>query len=109
MNDLRILRDRQTAASTALDRLATDLSAHGSAAMCVITTTITTYPTAAVRFYACHPEIITGSELEGATPSFSADTATVVYALNIGTAIPANGTILVVHAAGGRWCFRYDG
>ncbi len=109
MNDLRILRNRQTAASTALDRSSVDPEQHGSAAMCCITTTVTTYPTTAGRFYACHPEVITGSESEGATPTFTADTATIVYAVNLGTSIPPVGTIIVVHAVGGRWCFRWDG
>jgi hypothetical protein len=109
MNDLRILRDRQAAASGALDRQAAAAEPYGSAAMCVITTTVTTYPTSAAEFYACNPELLTGSEDEGATPTFTADTATIVYALNLGTAIPPNGTKLVIHSAGGRWVFRYDG
>ncbi len=108
MNDLRILRDRLAVAQSSLDR-ADSNGAYGSAAMCVITTTVTTYPTTAARFYACNPELLTGSEAEGATPTFTADTATVVYALNLGTAIPPNGTKLVVHAVGGRWSFRFDG
>jgi hypothetical protein len=108
MNDLRILRDRQTTASDLLDRTGGQ-DPFGSAAMCVITTTVSSYPASAAEFYACNPELLTGSEAEGATPTFTADTATVVYALNLGTAIPPNGTKLVIHATGGRWCFRYDG
>ena len=108
MNDLRILRDRQTAASDLLDR-STGQDPYGSAAMCVVTTTVTAYPTSAPEFYACNPELLTSSEAEGATPTFTADTATVIYALNLGTAIPPNGTKLVIHAVGGRWAFRYDG
>lgn len=77
--------------------------------MIVTTTTVSSYPTSAGVFYGCNPDVITGSESEGATPTFTADTATVVYAVNLGTSIPPNGTKLVVHAAGGRWCFRYDG
>jgi hypothetical protein len=77
--------------------------------MCVITTTVSSYPASAAEFYACNPELLTGSETEGAVPAFTADSATVIYAINLGTAIPPNGTKLVVHAAGGRWCFRYDG
>lgn len=107
MNDLRILRDRQTAASIALDRNGGQ-DPYASAAMVVITTTVTTYPTSAAEFYACNPELLTGSEAEGATPTFTVDTATIVYALNLGTAIPPNGTYLVIHSVGGRWCFRYD-
>ncbi len=108
MNDLRVMRKRQLAAETALDRLGTAAD-YGSAALCCITTTVTSYPTSAAEFYACNPELITGSVAEGATPTFTPDTATVLYALNLGTAIPPNGTILVVHSAGGRWVFRFDG
>jgi hypothetical protein len=108
MNDLRVLRDRQTAASAALDRsVGTD--PYASAALCVITTTVTTYPTSAAEFYACFPELLTGSETEGAVPTFTPDTATTLYALNVGTAIPPSGTKLVIHGVGGRWVFRYDG
>lgn len=109
MNDLRILRDRQAAAEDALDRSAAAGDPFGSAALCAITTTVTTYPTTAATYYACNPELLSGAETEGAAATFAADTATVVYALNVGTAIPAAGTKLVIHSAGGRWTFRYDG
>jgi hypothetical protein len=75
----------------------------------VITTTVTTYPVAASAYYACNPELLTGPETEGAAATFTADTATIMYAFNVGTAIPPNGTKLVIHGAGGRFCFRYDG
>ena len=77
--------------------------------MCVITTTLTTYPTTAGVYYACNPELLSGAETEGATPTFTADTGTVVYVLNLGTQIPPNGTKLIIHSTGGRWVFRYDG
>ena len=109
MNDLRILRDRQAAAENALDRQAAAGDQFGSAAMCAITTTVTTYPTSATAFYACNPELLSGAETEGAAATFTTDTATVVYALNLGTAIPAPSTKIVIHSAGGRWTFRYDG
>src|SRR6202795_2199431 len=108
MSDLRVMRERQAAASAALDRSAGQ-DPYGSAAMCVITTTVHTYPVVAAEFYACHPELLTGPETEGGGAVFTADTGTVVYAVNVGTAIPPSGTKLVIHAAGGRWVFRYDG
>ena len=67
MNDLRIMRERQLAVSAALDRLDA-AEPYGSAALCVITTTVTSYPTTANVFYGCLPELITGSETEGARP-----------------------------------------
>jgi hypothetical protein len=108
-NDLRILRERQLVASDALDRAGASQDPYGSAAMCAITTTASSYPTAAGAFYACNPELLTGSVAEGATPTFTADTSTIEYAFNLGTAIPPVGTILVIHSVGGRWCFRFDG
>ncbi len=108
MNDLRVLRDRFAALSSALDRSTTDCDG-GNAAMCVVTATVTTYPTSAGSFYACHPELLTGPETEGATPTFTPDTATTIFALNVGSAIPPSGTKLVIHSVGGRWSFRFDG
>jgi hypothetical protein len=108
MNDLRVMRERQLATSSALDR-STGQDLYGSAALCVITTTVMTYPTSAAAFYACNPELLTGAETEGAAATFTADTATVVYAVNVGTAIPPSGTKIVIHAVGGRWVFRFDG
>ena len=107
MSDLRVMRERQQQASAALDRSAGQ-DPYGSAAMCVITTTVTTYPTVAAEFYACHPELLTGAETEGAAAVFTADGATVIYAVNLGTAVPPSGTKICIHAAGGRWVFRYD-
>jgi hypothetical protein len=109
VNDLRILRDRQTVAANGRERAARNGLHFGSAALCVVSTRVTTYPTTAATYYACNPELLGGSEAEGAAPTFARDGATVIYALNVGTAIPPEGTKLVIHATGGRWCFRYDG
>ena len=108
MNDLRVMRERQLIAAANADRSARR-DPYGSAAMCIITTTVTTYPTVAGAFYACNPELLTGAETEGAAATFTVDTNTVLFAVNVGTAIPPNGTKLVIHGAGGRYCFRYDG
>jgi hypothetical protein len=109
MNDLRVLRDRQTVAVDSMDRSTVDGQHFASAAQCVITTQVTTYPSTAGAYYACNPEQLSGPETEGATPTFTADTTAVLMALNVGSAVPPQGTKLVVHAAGGRWVFRYDG
>jgi hypothetical protein len=108
VNDLRVMRERQLEAGDALDRLP-DLDVYGSAAVCAITTTVTTYPTAAAEFFACNPELVTGTETEGGAATFTVDASTVIYGLNVGTAIPPNGTKVILHAIGGRWAFRYDG
>jgi hypothetical protein len=108
VSELRVIRERLLIASDALDR-SSDQDDFGSAALCVITTTVATYPTTAATFYGCNPEVITGTETEGGAATFTADTATVIYALNVGSAIPPSGTKLVCHAVGGRWIFRFDG
>jgi len=79
-----------------------------SAARLVITTTITTYPLAAAEFYACNPVEIDGSEIEGGAATYTADTAQVMYCLNLGTTIPPSGTRVIASAVGGRWTFRFD-
>jgi hypothetical protein len=109
MNDLRVMRERQLNVAAGLDRLSTVGGSYGSAAICAVTTVVTAYPTVAGRYYAVNPQIITGTEIEGAIPTFTADTNTVIYALNLGTAIPPPGTNMVIHGGSGRWCFRYDG
>ena len=108
VNDARVLRERVTVAENALDSAAQG-SNYASPATVGVTTVVTTYPTSAGAYYAVNPGWITSTETEGATGSITADTATVLYALNVGTSIPDQGTSIVAHAVGGRWVFRYDG
>ena len=108
MNDLRVLRERHTSAEDALDR-AVGQELYASPALVGVTTTVTTYPTSAGAYYAVNPGLITAAETEGTAGSVSADTGTVIYALNVGTSVPPNGTSIVVHGVGNRWVFRYDG
>lgn len=72
------------------------------------TTSDGTYPTTAAVFYAVNPVTVSGTETAGSAASFSASTA-VVHALNLGTAVPASGTYVLVTFAANRWVFRYDG
>jgi hypothetical protein len=109
MNDLRILRERQQAASVALDRASSSSEPDASAAMIAKTVGIDSYPSAAAVNFGCHPLVAYGAESEGTTPTFTTDTGTVLYAMNIGSTNPPEGTIVVLHAVGGRWIFRYDG
>jgi hypothetical protein len=108
MDESRILRQRQADALADLDRRG-DAPEDGSAAVLAVTTTVDTYPTSAVRFYACHPVAIDGGEDEGATPAFSVDTSRIFHACNLGTKVPSVGTYVLCHGTGGRWTFRYDG
>lgn len=83
-------------------------STRGAPSMVARTKTITTYPTAASRFYACSPVIITGAETEGATGTKTVDTSTTIYAFNLGGSIPASGTDVNITFVKGRWVFRHD-
>lgn len=104
----RIERERQLDLERVIDQIPTG-DDGGSAARLVTTTTIMTYPTSAAEFYACNPTEIDGTETEGGSASYTADTDQVIYVLNLGTQIPPTGTRLVAHAVGGRWVARYDG
>ena len=107
MTELRILRERLESLGEDLDSAA-DADIDGSAALVAVTTRITTYPTTAASFY-CISQQITGTENEGNAPTYTADDGGTLTALNVGSAIPPNGTTLVVASVGGRWVFRYDG
>jgi hypothetical protein len=107
MSESRTLRDRQSAASADLDRSAGGMP-HGAAALIAQTTTVATYPTTAGLMYGLIAQDIDGDEVEGAACTYTATSANVLYAVNLGTAIPPNGTNVIVSAVGGRWAFRYD-
>jgi hypothetical protein len=83
--------------------------AEGSLAQLLTTVTITTYPTTAGAFYAGNPTYVNGTETEGGVASYSPDPSQVIYAYNLGTTVPPEGTRVIAHAVGGRWAFRYDG
>ncbi len=74
-----------------------------------MTTVISTYPTSAGSYFAFNPGTITSTATEGGAGTITADTTTVLYALNVGELVPPQGTSLCIHAVGGRWVFRYDG
>jgi hypothetical protein len=107
-NDLRTQRDRGAILDGSLDRSLFG-EARGSSAILVTTTTVTTYPVAAGAFYAANPTEIDGAESEGTAATYTPDTTTVLYVLNVGTQIPPAGTQVVAHLVGGRNVFRYDG
>lgn len=70
------------------------------------TTTITTYPTTAARFYGVIPQDVTGTDTEGSTGTLTALTGTIL-ALNLGGAIPPSGTAVICFRVDHRWCFVY--
>ncbi len=105
---MRIERLRHQNLSDLVDRL--DVSgAEGSLAQLLTTVEISAYPTNAGAFYAGNPTYLGGTETEGGIASYSPDPSQVIYAYNLGTKVPPQGTQVVAHAVGGRWVFRYDG
>jgi hypothetical protein len=72
------------------------------------TTTVTTYPTTALAYYAVVPCYLGGSETEGTAVAVNAGTAAVMVA-NLGSAIPPVGTAVIVTRTGNRAVFRWDG
>jgi hypothetical protein len=76
--------------------------------MLVQTKTVTTYPTAAGKYYAVAPVDPGGSEGEGNTGTFAVGSTT-FYALNAGSVVPPSGTKVIAMALGGRWVFVYNG
>ena len=108
MSETRILRDRQSAASALVHRLV-PFAEDGAVAILAQTTTVSSYPTVPAAFYACSPLQVDGPETEGATATFTEDATRTIYAFNLGTQVPPEGTRIIAHACGGRWTFRYDG
>ena len=107
MNDSRIIRDRQRIAQKSLDQQR-GMPPEASAALLAQTSTVSSYPTTASAFFACIPIDIDGSETEGSSVTYVPQDSTVFFAWNAGSQVPPLGTIIVCHAVGGRWVFRYD-
>lgn len=106
--ETRTLRDRQAAHGDAWDASLAGGDPACSAAMVAQTTKVTTYPTTAAAFYAVVPCDVDGVESEGAAATYVPRSGSIAYALNLGDSVPPQGTTVVCHAVGGRWCFQYD-
>jgi hypothetical protein len=105
---MRIERLRHQDLSDLVDRAAHG-APEGSLALLLTTTVANAYPTVSGAFYAGNPTYVNGTEAEGGVASYSPDMSQVIYAYNVGTQIPPEGTRVIAHAVGGRWVFRYDG
>ncbi len=93
--------------------IAGDLSAApyladpGTPCLVAQTTRVSTYPTSAQSFFACSPVAVLGAETEGA-PAVLTALSPIFFALNLGSAIPPQGTDVIASFVGNRWVFRYD-
>ena len=83
------------------------LADPGTPCLVAQTTKVSTYPTSAQNFFACSPVVVLGAEVEGARATLTA-LSPIFYALNLGSAIPPQGTDVVASFVGNRWVFRYD-
>lgn len=105
---MRDVRDRQFELVGDVDRLP-GAAEGGIAAMLLRTIDGGSYPTAAATVYACYPVLSDAGDSEGDDPDLTEDSSAVIFAANVGSAVPDIGTDVIAHAVGGRWVFRYDG
>lgn len=103
-DDARVMRERLAEALAELAKWA-DTPDQASAILGQ-TYTLVTYPTAAQRAYDLHVVEISGTEVEGATPTLTA-TGLPFQAFNVGSSIPPSGTNVICVQFRGLWIFRY--
>jgi hypothetical protein len=72
------------------------------------TTTASTYPDVANAVYLINSGDFNVDDTEGAAATFVPDGGQ-FFAVNNGTMVPPEGTILTFDQVGGAWSFRYDG
>lgn len=106
--EARLLRDRVAGLGQQLDLAAPGIP-DGAMSMVVQTVQVSEYPTDAQAYYCGNPVQIAGDESEGATATTTVDSQTVVVFWNAGTAVPPQGTLMLIHNVGGRAVGRYDG
>jgi hypothetical protein len=98
-----------TQALEQLDRGLDTTTPNGTTSVLVSTTTVASYPTSAGSFFACVPQAVDGTEAEGSAATYVAESSSVIYVYNTGTAIPTPNTMILAHLVGGRWVMRFDG
>lgn len=106
-DDARRLRDEDQADDSELSRRLPCPDVLGRTFVAK-TKTVTTYPTAALKFYAMESQEVLGAETEGGSATFS-DVGDTFHALNLGSAVPPSGTRVKVEYVPYRYVFRYDG
>jgi hypothetical protein len=101
------LRIQDVTLSDSLSQIEQDPSL-GMPCMAAQTKVLTSYPRSAQQFYACSPVTVLGHEVEGGTGTLTAIGST-FFGLNLGSAVPPVGTIVLTTFVDHRWVFRYDG
>ncbi len=105
--DIRELYSRQFGRDEDSERAPIYVS-EGSRVVLCNTTSDGSYPTAANRVYKLLPVDASVNLTEGATPSYASSSDPAIYAVNLGSNIPANGTgpYAVRKHEDGNWYFR---
>lgn len=107
MDDARRLRDRADSRAAALTRDPRG-SLRGAPVLLARTKVHASYPATAAVYYACETQGILGAEAEGG-PGVLSTNGDTVYAFNLGSGVPPQGTPVVLTFVGNRWVFRHDG
>jgi hypothetical protein len=108
-DEIRRLRLSSSEADDAAS-LASEATGPGNARVPARTFEVKSYPTEPNAFYACRPLIVDGEEYEGATlgtTDVTGDDA-VIYAANLGDAVPPAGTQVDLTYVPYRWVFTYN-
>jgi len=81
--------------------------ADGSLTVLAKTATDGSYPTVASRVYKMAVQTTTVNETENSTATFAADGSITIYAFNLGSTVPTNGSGPYICTTGpdGRWYF----
>lgn len=91
----------------AREALDTTPAGKGASMLCV-TTSLGNYPVSSPAAFAVQPEEADCDDSEGASATYTDDTDSVFFAINLSSSVPPQGTRFVVHAVGGKWVFRWD-
>lgn len=107
MHDDTYYRDKILELEDRLDSIGDP--SEGSVCEVVQTVKVGTYPAEPAAFFAVQPLGVDGLEKEGEAASFTPDADRTFYAANLGSAVPPEGTKVIVTSVSGRWTFRFDG
>lgn len=91
----------------AREALDTTPAGKGASMLCV-TTSLGSYPTMSPAAFAVVPEECDAEDDEGAAATYTDNTDSTFFAINLGTNVPPQGSRIIVHAVGGRWLFRWS-
>jgi hypothetical protein len=106
--ETRVLRDRQAAHESAIDRLGSGGAPHGAVRHLVQVYNGGSMGTSGNIVYLTHPVLLVDTETEGGSTSPVPDTGTTIPVLVLGAGASA-GDYLVAYEAGGRWVAEKGG